>query len=563
MPIQLNNKGKSNAAGRIRAGEISKVAWSFSASDGNKLLGGKDGDNWAEYGRWHLAEDTSAEKKTKARFKYPFGKNGRVYLSALRAIRSRSAQAGAASIFRAAGELLDMAKEKVENTTAKDVLEYRSFGELRSVTEEGIIEAYLTKWNTVDEYRSTFKEGSFKNTFQERGTKIKLIWNHEALIGHVIECREDQIGPFVKGQINMETRAGQDAHAHCKAGDVSAFSFGFNTIKDKWIEGIRHVSEVRCMECGPSIFPANEKAEIISVRTGADGKLEIPEGIHPNDIPPEGQEVRSEETSGEKGLKANVDKLMVQDLLKKIQVRAEANPSEFLNPLKRMIDEETFANINRNEGSIKSDEDRALDFDETVLDRELNSRGYKLFAALDQTLMDIWWSPLPEGESPVPLVDEAIQKFHGAYVEWANDYVTHFSEGRSIPNAGEITAALFEHSQGDLDEIAKTTSLTISELRGLQENKLLPMESRSKLDELPEDIQNAHHKERGRVVTEFCNELRLGGFSNAERSRFKGLLGIENKKDKDLSNIIDGITKLRESLKEKSDERQRKSERAS
>ena len=535
MPVQLNNKAVTNAKGMIRVGNINSTAtWSFSASDGNKLLGGND--DWAEFSKWHLAEDTSATKKTKERFKYPFGKGGKIYLSALRAIRSRSAQAGSASIFKAAGELLDSAKAKVEKTSYHDMevntitdliewtkhypfilnnsrkgetkmaedkneMEIRGIGEIRSTDEQGIIEAYLTKWNTVDEYRSTFKEGSFKKTFQERGNKIKLIWNHEDLIGKVIEAREDQHGPFVRGQINLETTAGKEAYAHCKAGDVDAFSFGFNVIQDKWVDGIRHIGEVRCMECGPVIFPANERAEIIQVREDPNGKVEEKRAVDPDESPTE-------------------------------------------------VEVET----------IIPEEENALDFDETVLNNEINGRGYKLFSALDQTLMDIWWSPLAEGVSPVGLVDDAIQKFHGAYVEWANDYINMNNDTRSIPNAGEITAALFEHSQGDLDEIAKTTSLTISELRGLQENKLLPMESRAKLVELPEAIQRAHQKERSEIVSKFCDELRRGGFSDAERSRFKGLLGIENKdeesdqeeRSEDISAAIDGMTKLRESLKEKS-----------
>jgi len=44
MSVQINKKGQTNARGMIRVGNInSTAAWSFSASDGNKLLGGKDG----------------------------------------------------------------------------------------------------------------------------------------------------------------------------------------------------------------------------------------------------------------------------------------------------------------------------------------------------------------------------------------------------------------------------------------------------------------------------------------------------------------------------------------
>lgn len=130
MAIQVYSAGKANAKARIRAGDISSASWSFSASDGNKLLGGKDGTNWTKYAKWHLGEDTSATKKTKARHKYPFGKGGLVYLSALRAIRTRSAQAGAATIFTAAGELLDSAKKKVEKRSYLDDFEVNNVADV-------------------------------------------------------------------------------------------------------------------------------------------------------------------------------------------------------------------------------------------------------------------------------------------------------------------------------------------------------------------------------------------------------------------------------------------------
>lgn len=64
--------------------------WSFSAADGDALLGA-NGDDWANYKLWHLVQDTEATQNTKDRFKYPYGKNGKIYRSALRSIASRAA----------------------------------------------------------------------------------------------------------------------------------------------------------------------------------------------------------------------------------------------------------------------------------------------------------------------------------------------------------------------------------------------------------------------------------------------------------------------------------------
>lgn len=103
--VSVNGSAASNARRLISAGKVVDRPWAFSSGDGNRLLG-ENGDDWAEYARWHLGVDQGAEDETKARYKYPFGKNGQVYLSALRAIRSRASQQGATAVFEAAGRLL-------------------------------------------------------------------------------------------------------------------------------------------------------------------------------------------------------------------------------------------------------------------------------------------------------------------------------------------------------------------------------------------------------------------------------------------------------------------------
>lgn len=112
MSVSLNHSAESHASSLIDAGKYdSTSAWSFSAEDGDKLLGA-GGDDWAEYARWHLGEDKSENEKTKARYKYPYGKNGKVYRSGLIAAKSRAGQEGASEIESAAGRLLDKLDKK-------------------------------------------------------------------------------------------------------------------------------------------------------------------------------------------------------------------------------------------------------------------------------------------------------------------------------------------------------------------------------------------------------------------------------------------------------------------
>jgi len=110
--VSLNRPGVSRAKALISGGHVDQTSdWSFSAADGNKLLGSSDSPDWARYGKHHLGIDMEAAEETRARYKYPFAKfvDGEIVLfrSALRAIRSRAAQQNEDAIFNAAGNLLE------------------------------------------------------------------------------------------------------------------------------------------------------------------------------------------------------------------------------------------------------------------------------------------------------------------------------------------------------------------------------------------------------------------------------------------------------------------------
>lgn len=146
--------------------------------------------------------------------------------------------------------------------------EYRSsVCEVRASEEEGIIEGYVAVWNTVDSYNSTFQRGCFTKTIQERGARIKLLWNHkEEVIGKLLELREDDHGLFVRAKLTLTVQRGRETFELIKDAAIDTFSFGFRTIKDKWVGAVRHITEVALFEISPVIFEANENAAITGVR---------------------------------------------------------------------------------------------------------------------------------------------------------------------------------------------------------------------------------------------------------------------------------------------------------
>ena len=79
--MKVNKKGFNYAKELINAGKVnSDSKWDFSAEDGNKLLGN---DDWGNYGKWFLGVDENSDAETKGHYKFPFGKDGKVYRKAL------------------------------------------------------------------------------------------------------------------------------------------------------------------------------------------------------------------------------------------------------------------------------------------------------------------------------------------------------------------------------------------------------------------------------------------------------------------------------------------------
>lgn len=152
--MALNRKAYDHALALIRQGKVDRTSgWSFSAEDGNRILG--DPPDWEEYARWFLLKDPDADPETKEAWKYPYGKGGKVYRSALTAIRQRAAQQNERELFEAAGRLLaevDKGKEMAEPVEETDWIEVFRAGSYPqgTFTEEDlreIAETYDPSWH--------------------------------------------------------------------------------------------------------------------------------------------------------------------------------------------------------------------------------------------------------------------------------------------------------------------------------------------------------------------------------------------------------------------------------
>ena len=119
MAIQLNPKAKAHARQLITDDHVDReTPWSIDAEEENALLGDSD---WAQYGLWFLGIDDAENSDTKAHYRYPVGKSGKIYRSALIAIRQRSGQQDAAGIFDAAGDLINLIDGKSDDVAGSAI----------------------------------------------------------------------------------------------------------------------------------------------------------------------------------------------------------------------------------------------------------------------------------------------------------------------------------------------------------------------------------------------------------------------------------------------------------
>jgi uncharacterized protein len=142
---------------------------------------------------------------------------------------------------------------------------------IKSVDEEkNVFEGYASVFRNVDSYGDIVEPGAFAKTIQERGDKVKVLWQHDPYtpIGKAVELHEDNHGLYVKAQI-FDTAAGRDAMTLIKGGVIDELSIGYRTVKDEWDneKGVRRLKELQLFEFSPVTFAANDQAAILGAKS--------------------------------------------------------------------------------------------------------------------------------------------------------------------------------------------------------------------------------------------------------------------------------------------------------
>lgn len=135
--------------------------------------------------------------------------------------------------------------------------------------EEGIFAGYASTFSDVpDSYGDIVDPGAFKKTLKAQKGQIVSLFNHSIMepIGKPTEMAEDDKGLLIKAKLSLGVQRARETLSLMKDGVITQMSIGYETIKQTYDGGIRHLKEVKLYDVSPVVFAANPEAVIVGVK---------------------------------------------------------------------------------------------------------------------------------------------------------------------------------------------------------------------------------------------------------------------------------------------------------
>lgn len=146
--------------------------------------------------------------------------------------------------------------------------------DIKAVSQDGVFEGYLSRFNEEDLEEDVVKPGAFTRTLTvDKGQGVgrrPLLWQHSSweVVG-VLDAKQDDQGLFIQGHLNLEVQRAREAHSLLKQRALSGLSQGFRTIRYQARPNNRgrFLEELDLWEGSLATFPALPSAQILSVRS--------------------------------------------------------------------------------------------------------------------------------------------------------------------------------------------------------------------------------------------------------------------------------------------------------
>lgn len=144
-----------------------------------------------------------------------------------------------------------------------------------STDGNGTIEGYASVKHDIDAYGDRILDGAYADLEEFKASGWSG-FNHEDLIGMIVEAREDAKGLFVKIAFHSddESQAVRTKLAErMAAGKTIGMSIMYRTLDAAWVtengEDIRDLKKIQVKEAGPVLLPAAANATVTGIKSDA------------------------------------------------------------------------------------------------------------------------------------------------------------------------------------------------------------------------------------------------------------------------------------------------------
>ena len=152
------------------------------------------------------------------------------------------------------------------------MLERKAFRlRVKQLDDTGMFEGYASVFGNTDSYGDVVDRGAFAKTIGDKAGRFPILWQHnpDEPIGVSTGMVEDMHGLAVTGQLNLDTQRGREAYSLLRQGALQGLSIGYQTVNSVMDGKLRRLTEVKLWEFSVVTFPANELANVTSVKATA------------------------------------------------------------------------------------------------------------------------------------------------------------------------------------------------------------------------------------------------------------------------------------------------------
>jgi len=138
---------------------------------------------------------------------------------------------------------------------------------------QGKFTGHAATFDNEDLGGDVVSRGAFSKTLKENGNRgFKVYYNHgkggEPPVGITTTAKADDQGLYVEGQLFVQKqRLAQDLIEPLLHKAIKDMSFGYDTIKQTFKQGVRYLTELKLYEVSLVDWPMNPSSQVLSVKS--------------------------------------------------------------------------------------------------------------------------------------------------------------------------------------------------------------------------------------------------------------------------------------------------------